>query len=263
MTLTAAADGSIHADGCVIVGCPVWIAANAGSCIEPYPCMCDVTKASAPEYVQLKGTPQCWWVDRNTGRIKSRCPCWGTPRDGRPGACCAHHSSNPIYQVTAPVGLVDAEDDPAVTGQHTDDTAVTAGETDAAPLPEDWTPDDPDVPADWRERWPDEERKPYVRLFESASLTCDCVLPYAKDKHTAALHCVEAGCHRDFANAMAFEIHRKWWTEPCRDPADVVDCWTGLPLMECQGGIWRLHYESTYRPAGWTPGRFHRSPAAA
>jgi hypothetical protein len=236
--------------------CPRWIAADAPTCAG-YPCMCDATKAAAPEYILRRGNPQCWWTDRNTGKIKSRCPCWAGSRDGKPGSCCSFHSANPLYSIPVVQGVAQAEDETGVDVQMFE-SSQHSGETDDDPLDEPPITGrliraDDTVPADWREAWPDEERKPYVRMFEPADLTCTCVLPYQDDKKTSVLHCTD--CHHDFGNSMAYEIHRKRWTEPCLDPADVADCWTGEPVMVCQGGIWRLSFESSYAPDGWTPGK--------
>lgn len=258
----------LHADGCDGT-CGVWLAAGTPTC-RPYPCRCAETRATAPGWLIQRGDVTCWWM--KAGRIRSRCPCWGTPRDGRPGDCCAHHSANPRYVVTVP-DIPDPEPFRAPTGpagwhapheraDRADDTGDDTGD-DGMTASSDH-PDEPDgwgEPGDWDEvspfadwEWPDEVRAPFVRRWQPADVTCPCVLSYAHEKRSVQVHCVS--CHRDWANVQTMAMHRRRWTDPCLDPEGIVDCWTGLPLLASRGGIWHLSFDSTYRPAGWTPGRY-------
>lgn len=234
-----------HADGCDGT-CAVWLAADAPSC-RPYPCRCASTRDDAPDWARKQGQARCWWrkkglEDTPGGGYRSRCPCWGGPRDGKPGDCCAHHSANPYYLVTASKAMaaLEAAAEPAADDATQDlGDAVDPVDMDEPP----GNPDDPFDPAWGWETWPEEERKPFVRRWPTEALTCECVLPYANDKRAATVHCV--ACHTDWANPQTFSVHRRRWTEPCRDPWKVRDCDTGDPLLyQDVEGIWRDRYPS-------------------
>lgn len=228
--LTAVAELT-HADDCTGT-CGLWLAAGTPSCL-PYPCMCAQTRADAKEnYPWSDG--KCWWVKKNTGQARSRCPCWNGTRDGRPGDCCSQHSANVLYATAVPV-LADPDVSPADVFEVPDEPAGWHAPHDREPLwfddEEAWGPD------------PSRERKPFVRRWEPAELTCDCELSYAKDKRSVVTHCTD--CHGDFANVATASVHRRKWTVPCRNPWSIVDCDTGEPLMYQDGsGVWRDRYPS-------------------
>lgn len=105
------------------------------------------------------------------------------------------------------------------------------------------SPDREDEGLDWGGDPDAVERKPHVRRWTAAELTCTCVLPYRDDKKTAKVHCVD--CHHDFANPQTFSVHRRNWTRPCREPSRIRDCVTGRPLLYMDGeGVWRDSYPS-------------------
>lgn len=232
--IVAGVDIEHHAPWCA-GGCPRWLATGAPGCL-PIPCQCRRTRDEAPEWARRQGQDRCWWQkkgleDTPGGGYRSRCPCWGGVRDGRPGGCCAHHSANPHYAAVLITGSADP-DAP---------DATAAVEPADEPLDIDMPPGEPGEP-DWAEfDWPDEIREPYVRRWGSAELTCECVLPYAKDARCATVHCVT--CCTDWANPGTFAIHRPLWTQPCRDPWKIRDVATGRSLLYQDGeGIWRDSY---------------------
>lgn len=197
--------------------CSPWLAIDAPSC-QPYPCQCAKTKANRPEWADSS----CWWIKKTTGRTVSRCPCWGMLRDGRPGACCAHHSANPRYALP-----------PAPT---------TLDDLDVAPLVDWERPQRVDAALyDWSD--PEEEFQPYERMWAPEDTTCPCVTPFDQDKRVTGWHCVS--CHENFKSYSVGQQHRKRWTEPCRTPDSVKDVDTGNPLMYQDGnGVWGPLYPS-------------------
>lgn len=225
-----------HADGCDGT-CPHWLATGAPTCL-PYPCVCPQTRADAAErYPWTLPDPKCWWKTE-AGAIRSRCACWGDTRDGKPGDCCSHHSANPRY-------VWEGEAFDVVDG---DVVYVDQGPADPAELP----PAGWHAPHDREPLWLDDgepygpdprrERKPYVRRWAPDEISCPCATPWdaAKTK-TAGMHCV--GCHRDFANVMTHEMHRRSWGQECRDPGTVTDVDTGAELLLCDGdGVWRIDW---------------------
>lgn len=198
--------------------CTLWFGIGTRTCV-PYPCQCAKTKANRPEWARER----CWWIQKTTGRTVSRCPCWGQSRDGgRPGSCCAHHSANPRYAPPPP--------------------PVTLDDLDLAPLVEWERPPPVDAALyDWSD--PEEEFRPYERLWTREESTCPCVTPFDQDKRVTGWHCTD--CHTDFKSYSVGEQHRKRWTEPCRPPEEIRDVDTGDPLMYQDGsGVWGLLYPS-------------------
>lgn len=233
MTVSAiGAPPVLHADDCTGT-CGLWLAAGTPSC-QPYPCQCRSTRENAPDWARRQGQARCFWQKRGLegtpgGGYRSRCPCWGTDRTGKPGDCCAHHSANPRYAV-APVGVADPDLPPFEI--PTEPAGWHAPHERNEPEPDEHEYD-----------WPDEIREPYVRRWSREELTCECVLAYANDKRSVATHCVS--CCNDFANVRTAAVHRRLWTQPCRDPWKIVDCDTGRALLYQDGdGIWRDSYPS-------------------
>jgi len=226
-----------HADWCS-GECPRWLGINAPSCLG-YPCRCAATQADAPGWSDGK----CWWTKHD--KIRSRCPCWGGKRDGRPGDCCAHHSANPAA-APDPEALPAGQRESGGEGETLDDSAPFEVPTEPAGwhAPHDREPLWLDSDGDDGEPWgpyPARARKPFERRWPAEELTCVCVLACAKDKRAATVHCVQ--CCNDFANPQTFSVHRRQWTQPCRDPWQVRDCDTGRPLLyQDSAGIWRDSY---------------------
>ena len=225
--------------------CNRWLAADAPGCL-PYPCRCADTKSTAPDPAEAV----CWWRDRKTNRLHCRCPCWGGQRADQPEDCCVWHPLNPWHALldggTLDPELEPATDDPGVT----DGRKPTRAEAYAAMFEDDGEP---------HRGPPSEDRAPIVRRWPVEATTCACPEPAAWPKTVGAVHCT--GCHQSFNSQSTFRQHRRDWTQPCIYSGEVVDCWTGLPMMECRGGIWGMIGGSTYRPQGWTPGRFLAVPA--
>lgn len=231
--MTAPAVELTHAADCTgNCGTP-WAGTGTPSC-QPYPCRCAETRADAKEnYPWSDG--KCWWT-KKTGKVTSRCPCWNGRRDGKPGDCCSHHSANLMYASTIPV-LADPDAPPPDMFDIPDGPADWHAPHDREPL---WFDDDEEEP--WGPD-PAKERKPFVRRWQPAELTCDCELFYAKDKRSVVTHCVS--CCNDFANVATAAVHRRKWTEPCRNPWKIKDCDTGEPLLYQDGdGVWRDRYPS-------------------
>lgn len=201
--------------------CSPWLAVGKPTCL-PYPCQCFAYRASRPEW----GRERCWWVKRNTERTVSGCPCWGQPRDGKPGTCCVHHSANPRYAPPPPPPTLD--------------------DLDVAPLLDDWDRPAPRVDAgllDWNGFDPEVEYASYERLWAPEELTCDCLTPFDQDRRPTGWHCAGEGCHQNFKSYAVGAVHRRRWTEPCRPPWTIVDVDTGQALMYQDGkGVWGLLY---------------------
>lgn len=231
---------NVHARWCS-GGCPRWLATGAPTCV-PYPCRCDETKANAPQFAKDRGDVTCWYRRKGTGALTSRCPCWGAPReDGPPLDCCAWHVASPRYlddRTAAFLALVDAAD-------TAPDDAVMAGPDETPeppPAPQEpdplvWDRDDGEPWADRRTR-----REPYTRRWPKDTLSCTCRTPWDGTGRTG-VHCPSDGCHRHFANVMTADMHRKGWTEPCRDPATVCDVDTGVHLLILgPDDVWRIDW---------------------
>lgn len=218
---------NVHADWCS-GGCPRWLATGAPTCV-PYPCRCDETKASAPQFVKDWGEVTCWWRRKTDGALTSRCPCWGDDREGKPESCCSWHVANPRFlddRHSAFLALLDAAEDPG-------DAAMDGpGKT---------PPNEPD-PLAWDhdgEPWSDRRRpvEPYVRRWPLAELYCPCKLP----KDVKGIHCTK--CHQRFANEMAFGMHQKTPWDACREPTDVRDVDTGAALLAPNfDGAWAVDW---------------------
>lgn len=216
----------VHAEACNGL-CGLWIAAGTPGC-QPYPCRCQQTRDGAPLWVIKQGQARCYWQKRGQedtpgGGYRSRCPCWGGNREGKPGDCCAHHSANPFYAAVVVTGSADP-----------DVPAVEVPE----PLDVDMPPTLDDEPDESAFDWPDEIREPFIRRWPVEELHCDCATPFDNDKRSVAFHCTS--CHENWANVQTSAVHRRRWTEPCRDPRRVRDCVTGRPLLYADAdGIWR------------------------
>lgn len=228
----------VHAEACEGT-CGTWIAAGTPGCL-PYPCRCVQTREEAPDWARRQGQAKCWWQkkgqeDTPGGGFRSRCPCWGGSRDGKPGDCCSHHSANPFYGMRLTFGTADPDAEPMTM------RGVMAAIDEFDPVDADTPPAEDGEPDESAFDWPEEIRQPFIRRWEPADLTCQCVLPYAADKRVATVHCVS--CCTDWANPQTFAVHRRRWTEPCRDPWKIRDCVTGRPLLYQDGeGIWRDSY---------------------
>lgn len=91
---------------------------------------------------------------------------------------------------------------------------------------------------------PEAEHSVYERLWTREESTCPCPTPFDGQKPPRGWHC--ASCHHHFANYSVGEQHRRRWTEPCRDPADIRDVDTGASLMrQAIDGVWSLAYPTT------------------
>lgn len=229
----------VHARWCS-GGCPRWLATGVPTCL-PAPCRCQETRADAPDWVRDRGNVTCWWRKKTTGQIRSRCPCWGDSRDGKPGDCCAHHSANPRYLDVPAAALADPDAPP-----------VVPDPVDPADLPPaGWHA--PHERADWDddgEPWgpdPARERKPFVRRWQPAELTCPCPTPWdAKKGPSAGVHCPT--CHCDFANTGTAAMHRRRWTDPCIPPEGIVDVDTGAGLLRLSmDGVWSIDWAANAR----------------
>lgn len=216
-------------------GCPRWIATGAPTCL-PTPCQCEATKAAAPEWAR----DRCWWKDKKTLKIKSRCPCWGARRDGRPADCCALHLANPQYlDVRAATFLaMSALTDP----NATKDAQMTAPGADEP----DERPDTGGLWDDWDDMPPNPYevvRMPYAARWTREELHCDCSTPFDSSKTSTGWHCPGEGCHQNFRSWQVGSMHRRFWTDPCRPPDSLVDVDTGDPLMRQDAqGVWGVIY---------------------
>ena len=221
---------NIHARWCS-GGCSRWIATGAPSCL-PYPCRCPETKANAPQFVKDYGAVTCWWRSKITGALTSRCPCWGDEREGKPADCCSWHIASPRYlddRHAAFLALAEAGRDPGNPDAELDTGAVKAGPP-AEPDPLRWDDDG--------EPWEDRRRRltPYVRRWKPAELTCGH--PSGTER---GVHC--PSCCRVFASELAASMHRRAWTDPCRDPDDVRDVDTGVHLLTLNHeGAWAVNW---------------------
>jgi hypothetical protein len=222
MSTTLLAEGwdwAVYFDGCACgapVECPKWIVGGTKSC-EPYPCFCEQTRASAPDSV---AEPKCWWRKRGTGKLASRCPCWGRKLDDTlPSDCCGRHEANPQYVNVHP----DAVPGPAVAqtvddrrlgeiGQREPEPRRATSMADGANMGE----ETPSYPMPER-RWKPEE------------VTCVCPTPWDRQKTAGGYHCV--ACHTHFVNISTAMVHQRSILQPCRPPQSIVDIDTKRPLM--------------------------------
>ncbi len=205
-----------HADDCD-GRCGTWLVGGNFLC-QPL-CVCAVTRKNRPKWAQ----ELCWWVVKTTGRTTSRCPCWGADRTRLPAGCCSWHPDNPRYAAPRP--------------------PVTLDDLDVAPLVEWECPARVDAALyDWSD--PEEEFGEFERRWTRDELHCSCPTPWDASKVAKGWHCCD--CHNSFTSYGVGEVHRRRWTEPCRDPADVRDVDTGFPLLR-QGadGVWSAAYPST------------------
>ena len=212
-------DWQILWDGCVQCGAPTqcrqWIVASASagrpvlSC-ELYPCFCLAIRADAPDWVE---EPSCWWRSKKTGRLESRCPCWGRTRDDTlPDDCCSRHEANPWYiteHLEAGIrGPAVATEAGSTTGKAPANTAArTATATTTGQRP----------------------AYTHVRRWTHEELHCDCKTPWDGQKVAAGIHCSQ--CHTHWVNMATAMIHQRLVTDPCRDPRSIVDVDTGRPLL--------------------------------
>jgi hypothetical protein len=222
-------------------GCRRWLAYDQPSGLG-YPCGCARTKSTAPDPTEAV----CWWRDGKTNRLHCRCSCWGAERVDQAEDCCVWHPLNPRYVLNGP-GTLDPEADPA-----TDDPGAADGrkasraEAYAAMFEDDGEP---------HRGPPPEDQAPIVHRWTPAELTCECPEPNDWPKTSKHVHCTD--CHNSFNSPSTFRQHRRDWRFPCLDPRQVLDCWTGRQMMEVRGGLWGMVSGSSYKPAGWTPGKFH------
>lgn len=223
-----------HAAWCA-GGCPRWLATGAPTCL-PYPCRCPDTRANAPEWARKD--PKCWWTAK-TGGLRSRCPCWGDIRDDKPDDCCSRHAANPAYLTDPETAFLTTLTDPD--SEHA--AAVLATVAD---------PEDPE-PAkaalreaaetlnlrDDERAWGDDparERKPYVRRWPPEDLACEHDVSAIK-----GIHC--QSCHHVYATDIAASMHRRLWTELCRQPQDIRDVDTGAELLVRNAeGAWAIDW---------------------
>lgn len=251
-----ALEGDWHAETCD-GACSRWIFANAPGCL-PYPCVCERYKTE-----RGWGSDRCWYPRKvngiAVGGITSRCPCWGGKRESKPGNCCSHHSANPLYIWDSAAGCR------SIPGKVTlqDDEDPAGADSGATPEEVAHRPDLDEL--DWRyidDPWidPDRQLPPFIRTWQPEELVCGCPTPWdvppgkKVDIRTVGWHCCD--CHTNWTSYAAGAVHRRRWTEPCRHPSTILDVDTGKPLLELHGEVWSASTRSSYRPAGWTPGRF-------
>lgn len=225
-TLVAAAEppAELHAPWCS-GGCPRWLASGYPTCL-PTPCQCAATKEDAPPWRKDLGDVKCWWRKR-VGGIASRCPCWGSPRDGRPGDCCSHHSANPLY-------LLDAD------GMLAEPDTVLEAAAEVPDEPEGDRPPDADAvvwdDVPWEAERP--ERKPVVRRWRPDELIC---VHTEAEMPAKGIHC--QNCCLNWANEMAMGMHAASYSSPCRRPEDIRDVDTGVPLLQLNAhGAWAIDW---------------------
>lgn len=206
-------DWAIYADPC---DCPKWIVAGVKSC-EPYPCFCAQTRRDAPDFV---AEPQCWWRKRGTGRLASRCPCWGRKtHPGLPRDCCGWHEANPQYLDLHPDAVPGAPD-PATASVAADRRLGEIGLREPAPAAlktvdganKDGQPGPRSYPTP-RRRWQPDE------------ITCPCETPWDNEKRITGYHCV--ACHTNWRTVATAMVHQRSVLQPCRDPESIVDPDTG------------------------------------
>ena len=228
MVATPIPGHALHCNG----RCSRWIVADSPTCL-PYPCQCPKTRASAPEHI---ADPTCWWRDKATGKIKSRCPCWGDTRTGKPGDCCAHHSANPAYlTVLSAIEGADASEPVGDLPEAGSEDPGRPADADAVSWDDD-ARDDRDAWRDLRHR-----AEPYVRRWPPADLRCEHPLP------TKGIHC--QSCCTVYATDLAFGMHRPVWTKACRRPEDIVDVDTGKPLLYVNSdGAWSMNWAANTEP---------------
>ncbi len=209
-------------------GCPRWLGIDAPTCL-PMPCQCEATKTANPEWGRRE---RCWWRSKRDHRIHCRCPCWGSPRDGRPGDCCAHHSANPRYIGAIPETLDEAAEVQPHDVERDDPHETNPEAEDLDGLFSDWD-DNPYAVV----------RQPYVARWTRAELHCPCITPFDQSKTSTGWHCPGEGCHQNFKSWQVGSMHRRLWTEPCRPPAGLVDVDTGQHLMRQDAqGVWGVAY---------------------
>jgi hypothetical protein len=199
------------AAGCTACGspikCPQWIASGTLAC-ELYPCYCDQTRASAPEFVE---DPQCWWRKKGTGQLASRCPCWGRKRDDwLPEDCCSRHDANPQYLLlpefmARPVATVpDGPGDPREAPERERSAGASGVRATGQPTA-------------------------YTRLWPPEETTCPCKTPWDGQKTGGGHHC--PSCHTNWVNANVALIHQPTVLHPCRDPHSIMDIDSRRPLL--------------------------------
>jgi hypothetical protein len=219
-TVEQGADWQILWDGCVQCGAPTpcrqWIVATASAgrpvlTCEQYPCFCLATRKSAPDWVE---EATCWWLSKKTGKLESRCPCWGRQRDDTlPGDCCSNHEANPAHAV-----------EHLEAGIRRPVAAAEAGSTDVSEAPEHA------MSARAATGATTGQQAAYTRLWTPSEVTCDCKTPWDADKRAGGgHHCV--ACHVNFVNDGVSAAHQRDVRDPCRDPKSIVDIDTGRRLL--------------------------------
>jgi hypothetical protein len=210
-------DWAIYADPCE---CPKWIVAGVKTC-EPYPCYCEQTRANAPDFVI---EPQCWWRKRGTGRLASRCPCWGRKtHPGLPPDCCGRHEANPQYLSLPP----DAVPDPAA-GPLVDDTPLSEiGLREPVPAALQTVDGANKDGQTGPQAYPMPERR-----WQPDEITCPCETPWDKQKVPGGMHCCQ--CHQNWKNMSVMSTHQRRVIDPCRSPQSIVDVDTGKPMMRAR-----------------------------
>jgi hypothetical protein len=195
--------------------CPVWfgVTARVGypvrSC-EFYPCICQ------PKY------SKCRWRG---------CGCWGRQPDDRlPDLCCAFAPNNPALvpdgtvpeALRASGGYPDSPEPPTTSrrGSEISSRGISATR-------------DPLLEHVWRRVWSPDE------------LSCTCSTPWDGRAVGSGVHCVD--CHYNFKSQLVYTMHRRG-LGPCRDPREVADVDTGVPLLVCnQAGVWSVTTLPTWR----------------
>jgi hypothetical protein len=92
---------------------------------------------------------------------------------------------------------------------------------------------------------PEAEHGTYERRWTREELTCPCPTPWDASKTVKGWHCTQDGCHQNFTSYSVGELHRRRWTEPCRDPGGIRDVDTGAYLMrQAADGVWSIAYNA-------------------
>jgi hypothetical protein len=174
------------------------------SIFDPYPCRCHERKYSrcSPKWCVCSGRIDLWW-------LPTSCCAHGNPARLPPEVWALATGGLPPSPASEPVPLPRPQTAGARSGPQSPAGGAVAPEaTDGR-----WLSD----PDETERRWPPE------------LLTCQCRTPWDDVKRGGGFHCPD--CHNNFQSAICYQMHRKWATQECRDPGDILDVDTGEQIL--------------------------------
>ena len=190
----------------------IWLAASKQlgrdvSTHEPYPCLCQ----------PRRGSICSGWKG---------CPCYQRISESHlPGGCCGPRTHQAMLDtqaaaIAAELGMPTAPRSPLVTSPLVPGSERTEPTLRVSPA---------------RHEIPEQHmspgvRTPYERRWPPEALTCLCSTPWDGQTTRLGYHCV--GCCRNFVNYSVGFIHKRRWSDPCRDPTEIKDCDTGRALFQ-------------------------------